>query len=192
LRHNLGTGDIVLNAIRYWFEKLLETIVVILVVALTGIVLLAVLFRYTGHSLSWYDEIASIGLVWLTYYGSALAALKGVHIGVAGFVSAMPTRLRVAVTIFSEAIVLVFFVMLAVTGVRVLSILGGDGLVSVPEIPVRLTDSVIPIGATLFVIAELLRLPQTLRDARKGVFIDTELQEALDHAELAAKSGKKS
>jgi TRAP-type C4-dicarboxylate transport system permease small subunit len=192
LRHNLGTGDIVLNAIRYWFEKLLETIVVILVVALTGIVLLAVLFRYTGHSLSWYDEIASIGLVWLTYYGSALAALKGVHIGVAGFVSAMPTRLRVAVTIFSEAIVLVFFVMLAVTGVRVLSILGGDGLVSVPEIPVRLTDSVIPIGATLFVIAELLRLPQTLRDAKKGVFIDTELQEALDHAELAAKSGKKS
>jgi TRAP-type C4-dicarboxylate transport system permease small subunit len=192
LRHNLGTGDIVLNAIRYWFEKLLETIVVILVVALTGIVLLAVLFRYTGHSLSWYDEIASIGLVWLTYYGSALAALKGVHIGVAGFVSAMPTRLRVAVTIFAEAIVLVFFVMLAVTGVRVLSILGGDGLVSVPEIPVRLTDSVIPIGATLFVIAELLRLPQTLRDARKGVFIDTELQEALDHAELAAKSGKKS
>jgi TRAP-type C4-dicarboxylate transport system permease small subunit len=182
----------VLNAIRYWFEKLLETIVVILVVALTGIVLLAVLFRYTGHSLSWYDEIASIGLVWLTYYGSALAALKGVHIGVAGYVSAMPTRLRVAVTIFSEAIVLVFFVMLAVTGVRVLSILGGDGLVSVPEIPVRLTDSVIPIGATLFVIAELLRLPQTLRDAKKGVFIDTELQEALDHAELAAKSGKKS
>lgn len=181
-----------LNTIRYWFERLLETIVVILVVALTGIVLLAVVFRYTGHSLSWYDEIASIGLVWLTYYGSALAALRGVHIGVPGFVSAMPTKWRVAAAIFAEAVVLIFFVMLAVTGVRVLSILGGDGLVSVPEIPLRLTDSVIPIGATLFVIAELLRFPQALRDAKKGVFVDTELQEALDHAEAAARAGKKS
>jgi TRAP-type C4-dicarboxylate transport system permease small subunit len=182
----------VLNIIRLWFERLLETIVILLVVALTGIVLLAVAYRYLGHSLVWYDEIASIGLVWLTYYGSALAALKGVHIGVPGFVSAMPTRWRIAATIFAEAVVLVFFVMLAVTGVRVLSILGGDGLVSVPEIPHRLTDSAIPIGASLFVIAELLRLPQTLRNARKGVFVDTELQEALDHAEVAARAGKKS
>lgn len=181
-----------LNILRQWFERLLEIIVILLVVGLTGIVLLAVAYRYLGHSLVWYDEIASIGLVWLTYYGSALAALKGVHIGVPGFVSAMPTKWRVAATIFAEAVVLVFFVMLAVTGVRVLAVLGGDGLVSVPEIPLRLTDSAIPIGAALFVIAELLRLPQTLRDARRGVFVDTELQEALDHAETAARAGKKS
>lgn len=160
-------------------------------VALTAIVMLAVVFRYAGSSLSWYDEIASIGLVWLTYYGSALAALKGSHIGVAGFVSAMPTKARIAATIFAEIVVIIFFTMLAITGMQVLAILGNDGLVSLPEVPVRLTDSVIPIGATLFVIAELLRLPKTLRDARQGVFVDTELQEAFDHAEAAARVKEK-
>ncbi len=180
-----------LNIIRAWFERLLETIVILLVIGLTGIVLLAVAYRYLGQSLVWYDEIASVGLVWLTYYGSALAALKGVHIGVPGFVSAMPRRLRIAAAVFAEAVVIVFFVMLAVTGIKVLVILGNDGLVSMPEIPLRLTDSAIPIGAALFVIAELLRFPQTLRDAARGEFVDAELQEALDHAETAARAGKK-
>jgi TRAP-type C4-dicarboxylate transport system permease small subunit len=180
-----------LNTLRNWFERLLEAIVILLVVGLTLIVLTAVVYRYTGSSLSWYDEIASIGLVWLTYYGSALAALRGSHIGVAGFVAAMPTKLRVAATIFAEAIVLVFFIMLAITGYEVLSVVGNDGLVSLPNVPVRFTDSVIPIGAVLFIIAELLRFPQTLADARKGVFVDTELQEALEHADVAARAGKK-
>jgi TRAP-type C4-dicarboxylate transport system permease small subunit len=167
---------------------MLEAIVIALMVGVTGIVILAVVFRYTGSSLSWYDEIASIGLVWLTYYGSALAALKGSHIGVAGFVSAMPPKLRIAATLFAEVIVIIFFVTLAVTGFQVLAIVGNDGLVSLPNVPQWLTDSVIPIGAILFVIAELLRLPTALRDARRGVFVDTELQEAFDHAEAAARA----
>lgn len=181
-----------LNTLRAWFERLLETIVILLVLGLTLIVLMGVAYRYTGHSLIWYDEVASIGLVWLTYYGSALAALRGSHIGVPGFVAAMPPKLRIAATLFAEVIVILFFVMLAITGYQVLVILGNDGLVSLPNVPLRITDSAIPIGATLFVIAELLRLPIALQDARKGVYVDTELQEALDHAEVAAKSGKKS
>lgn len=177
-----------LNTLRGWFERLLEAIVILLVVGLTLIVILAVAFRYLGHSLSWYDEVASVGLVWLTYYGSALAALRGVHIGVPGFVAAMPPRLRVAATIFAEAVVIVFFVMLTIMGVKVLDVLGNDSLVSLPEVPLWLTDSAIPIGAALFVIAELLRLPSAISDARKGIFMDTELQEALDHAETAARA----
>ena len=174
-----------LHRLRAGFERLLETIVILLVAALTIIVIMGVLFRYTGRSLVWYDEVASIGLVWLTYYGSALAALKGAHIGVPGFVNAMPPRLRVAVTLFGEAIVLLFFATLAMTGLEVLKILGNDGLVSMPNVPLRLTESAIPIGAVLFIIAELLRLPVVLRDARRGGFVDSELQEALEHAKEA-------
>jgi hypothetical protein len=37
--------------------------------------------------------------------------------------------------------------------------------VSIPEVSVVYTQSVIPIGAALFVIAELLRLPELLRAA---------------------------
>ena len=170
-----------LEILRRGFERLLETIVVTLVAALTLLVIAGFVFRYVGYSLSWYDELASIGLVWLTYYGSALAALKGAHIGVPGFVNAMPPRLRIAVTIIAEACVFAFFIMLAWTGIRVLIVLSGDGMVSLPWVPLQLTDSAIPIGAILFVIAEALRLPQVLRDARGGGFVDTETLEAISH-----------
>lgn len=181
-----------LASTRKAFEWLLETIVIVLVAALTLLVICGFAFRYVGHALSWYDETASIGLVWLTYYGSALAALKGAHIGVPGFVNAMPPRIRVAVTIFAEACVFLFFIMLAWTGMQVLVVLGGDGMVSLPWVPLRLTDSAIPIGAMLFIIAEALRLPKILQDARGSGFVDAEFLEAMAHGAPAPTPDHKS
>ncbi len=45
-------------------------------------------------------------------------------------------------------------------GWRVFGILGGETLVSLPWVPQRLAQSVIPIGAVLFIIAELVTLPE--------------------------------
>jgi TRAP-type C4-dicarboxylate transport system permease small subunit len=170
-----------LDRVRAGFERLLEAVVVILVAGLTLLVIAGFMFRYVGYSLSWYDEIASVGLVWLTYYGSALAALRGAHIGVPGFVNAMPPKLRVIATLFAEAVVFIFFIMLAWTGFEVLVVLGSDNLVSLEWMPQRVTASAVPIGAVLIVIAEALRLPKLLRDARGSGFIDTETIEAMSH-----------
>lgn len=171
----------IFDRVRAGFERLLEAIVIILVVGLTLLVICGFCFRYVGHALSWYDEIASVGLVWLTYYGSALAALRGAHIGVPGFVNAMPPKLRVAATLFAEAVFFIFFIMLAWTGAQVLVVLSGEYLVSLDWMPQQVTTSVIPIGATLIVIAEALRLPKLLRDARGAGFVDTETIEAMSH-----------
>lgn len=173
------------QSLRAAFESVLELIVIALVVGLTALVIAGFVFRYFGGALVWYDETASVGLVWLTYYGSALAALKGAHIGVPGLVNAMPPRWRVVAVLFAEVCVIGFFGVLAWTGLEVLAVLAGDGMVSLPWVPLRLTQSVIPIGSILFIIAELLRLPQMLADARGAGFIDTETQEAMAHAELA-------
>jgi TRAP-type C4-dicarboxylate transport system permease small subunit len=167
--------------LRTAFERLLETIVIVLIVALTAIVIAGFVFRYFGRSLVWYDETASIGLVWLTYYGSALAALKSAHIGVPGLVNALPPNARVVATLFSEACVFLFFTVLAVTGFQVLSVLSNDRMVSLEWVPLRFTQSVIPIGAVLFIIAEAFGLPQKLRDARGRGFHDTETLEAMAH-----------
>jgi TRAP-type C4-dicarboxylate transport system permease small subunit len=171
----------VIDRFRSGFEWLLETIVVVLIVGLTGLVIAGFAFRYVGYALSWYDELASIGLVWLTYYGSALAGLRGAHIGVPGFVNAMPPKLRLPVTLFAEACVFLFLAVLAWTGIEVLMVLGTDSMVSLTWMPTRVTDSVIPIGAILFIIAEILRLPKLLRDARGSGFVDTEMLEAMAH-----------
>ncbi|HYG87646.1 MAG TPA: TRAP transporter small permease subunit [Azospirillum sp.] len=164
--------------VRTGFERLLEAVVVLLVVGLAVIVCAGFLFRAAGHSLVWYDEVASIGLCWLTYYGSALAALKGAHIGCPEVVNLMPPRWRVAATVVAEACVFVFFGMLAWTGLEVWAVLAGDRLVSLPSVPMQLTQSVIPIGAVLFMIAEALRLPDALREARGAGFADAETKEA--------------
>ena len=62
-------------------QRALEFAVVALMVALAVVVVLGVVFRRLGAALVWYDEIASILLAWLTFYGAALAALHRAHIG---------------------------------------------------------------------------------------------------------------
>jgi len=152
--------------VRTAIERLLELIVIVLMVFLAFEVLLGVAFRKFGEALVWYDEIASVTLAWVTYYGAALAALKGAHIGVPELVHLLPRGARVALVYVVEAIVLVFLALLTYAGWMVLDVLATDTLVSLPEVPVSYTQSVIPIGGALFLIAELLHIPQALAEAR--------------------------
>jgi TRAP-type C4-dicarboxylate transport system permease small subunit len=158
----------VLERLSRVFERLLASIVGLLLVTLTVIVVVAVVYRRAGHSLVWYDEVASVLLAWLTYYGAALAALKRAHIGFSGLVDSLAPRLRVVAVLFGEACVIGFFALLAWTGWQLLQVLQGIHLVSLPWVPVQLTQSVIPIGAALFIVAQLLSLPEVLRRAREG------------------------
>ncbi len=131
--------------------------------ALAIVVVLGVGFRKFGAALVWYDEVASVLLAWLTYYGAALAALKRAHIGFPNLVQGLRDTWRVPIVVVGEAIVIAFFLVAAWGGWRVLVILEGSSLVSLPGVPTRLTQSVIPVGAVLFVIAQLLSMPEVLR-----------------------------
>jgi TRAP-type C4-dicarboxylate transport system permease small subunit len=175
-----GEDSVTLRAVRRGFERLLEVVVIVLLLGLSAVVIAGAAFRYSGHALAWYDEVASTGLVWLTYYGAALAALRGAHIGVPGLVNAMPPTARVIATVFAEIMVFAFLIVLAVTGWQVEVALRGEYMVSLPTVSLQLTQSAIPVGAILFIIAEALRLPDVLRDARGQGFVDVEIKEALE------------
>ena len=149
------------------FELLLEYITMALMVTLAAVVLLGVGFRVAGESLAWYDEVASVMLAWVTYYGAALAAMKRGHISVPNLINSQPRTVRVILVLIGELCTLTFFVLLAWYGAKVLDLLAGATLVSVP-IPIEITQSAIPIGATLFIIAELLTLPNVLKQAYIG------------------------
>ena len=142
--------------------RVLEVVLLTLITALALVVVLGVVFRNAGASLVWYDEVASILLAWLTYYGAALAALHRAHIGMPTLVDRLTGRVRLAVVIFGEAVTVTFFALLAWAGVRVLTVLGGTTLVSLPAVPASLAQSVIPVGAVLFIVAQLLSLPDVL------------------------------
>lgn len=169
-----------MQCVRRYYDRFLEVIAAALMAGLTIILVMGFVYRFFGASLVWYDEIASIGLAWLTYYGSALAALRGAHIGFPGIVNAFPPGLRVAVTLLSEAIVIGFFLLLAIYGTEVVIILQGSTLVSLPDVSQQVTQSALPIASVLFIIAELLRLPEVIAAARGRGFEDHELKEALE------------
>ncbi|MGI9301445.1 MAG: TRAP transporter small permease [Gammaproteobacteria bacterium] len=155
-------------ACRNGLERLLEVIVIGLLLSLVMVVVLAVIFRKSGFSLVWYDEVASIMLAWLTYYGAALAALRRAHIGFSGLVDAVHLPLRLILVVIGEVCVFAFFVILAWVGYQVLLVLEGDTLVSLPEVSTQFTQSVIPIGAGLFILAQTLSLPDVWRAATLG------------------------
>ncbi|MGH8765248.1 MAG: TRAP transporter small permease [Burkholderiales bacterium] len=155
-----------LEAWRGRYERLLEWIVIALMAALAVEVTIGVVFRTLGASLAWYDEIAAILLAWLTFYGSALAAVKRAHIGCPEVVALLPPGGRVAARLFAEILVIGFFLLLGWTGYEILGVLATDHLVSLPAVPVSYVQSVVPISAALIILAELVTLPQALADAR--------------------------
>lgn len=157
-------------------EAVLEWVTILLMIGLTAVVLIAVIYRILGDSLSWYDEVAAILLAWVTYYGAALAALKRRHIGLDSVLLAIPMPVRMVGVVIAEIIVLGFFYLMATTGMTVIEVLEGETLTSLTWVPVQLTQSVIPIGAVLFIICELLSLPSYWKSVADGI--------SLEHAEI--------
>jgi len=146
-----------LDNARQAFERLLEAIVIVLMVAMFLVIVAGVSFRKAGAALVWYDEVAEILLCWLTYYGAALAALKRAHIGVPTLVRLAPLKLRKVLFVVAEAAVFAW------AGARILPALQFDFMTTIPEISTQYTYSVIPIGAALYIVAQALSLPGAWR-----------------------------
>ena len=153
-----------MKGFRAGYGRFLELLVSALMIVLFVEVTLGVVFRAIGQSLIWYDEIASVLLAWLTFYGAALASVKRAHIGCPELVQAMPWPARRIVNIVAQLLVIGFFVLLGFVGFSIMPVLATDALVSVPEIPMSIVQSVIPISSVLIVIAELLELIDLIRE----------------------------
>ena len=154
-----------LDAIRRGYERALEWLVVVLMAALAGEVTVGVVFRTLGSSLEWYDEVASILLAWITFYGSALASVKRAHIGCPEVMALLPGKPKIVFRVIAEVLTIGFFLVMGWMGYHVLGVLDTDRLISLPSIPVSWVQSVVPISAVLIVAAELITLPKVLANA---------------------------
>ena len=145
-----------LRQLRDAVRRFLEAVVIAIVAALSILVVVAAVLRKIGYSLVWYDEVAAVLLAWLTFYGAALAALHRAHIGFPKLVERLDGRPRRALFLLRKALVIGFFALTAWMGMKMMTVLGGTFLVSLPWLPARVVYSAIPAGAVLFVLAELL------------------------------------
>ena len=78
----------------------------------------------------------------------------------------LPPRVKFALRIVAETLVIAFFALVAWVGYSILDVLATDSLVSLPGIPVNYVQSVLPISAVLIIIAEITTLPAVLAEAR--------------------------
>ena len=150
-------------------HRLLEVITIGLLVLLALLVVTAVAFRYgLNSSLPWYDEVASVLLAWITYYGAALAALRRGHLGFSGLVLSLAPLPRKLLFVLAELVVYAVFIAMAWAGWVVLQIMAGETLVALDWVPLQFTQSVVPIGCALFVLAQLLSTPAAWARSQAG------------------------
>src|SRR6058998_2164582 len=128
-----------------WLASALEAYVAVLMVSMALVVLLGVWFRYVvQRALPWYDEFAEFLLVWLTFYGSALAA-------------------RRAAAIFAEGVVLFVLIALWKYGWTLAQVASFDTALSIRAVRLSWIYSAIPLSAGLMVLIELRRLAALVR-----------------------------
>ncbi|MGR3701375.1 MAG: TRAP transporter small permease [Paracoccaceae bacterium] len=171
--------------------RVVETIGLALLLALTFAVIYSTTMRYFGASPSWYDELASVLLAWLTYFGATYAVFMRAHMGFGGLVTALPRAVAVALTLVSEVLVLTFFALIAWFGYHVLAVAAYDSLLSLPWLTLDIVQAVIPLTAVLMIIGTLLTLPRALRDAAAGIDADhAEIAHAIAEAEAEIRQDK--
>jgi TRAP-type C4-dicarboxylate transport system permease small subunit len=136
----------------------LEWVVMALMVALAVEVTLGVVFRAAGSSLVWYDEVASVLLAWLTFYGSALASVRRAHIGCPEIMEQLAPATRKVFAVFTQLMVILFFALLGWMGMAIMPALVGESLVSLPWVPMNVVQSVIPISSALILVGEIMHL----------------------------------
>jgi len=158
-----GAARGAMQRFRDHYGLLLEWVVMVLMVLLALEVMAGVVFRAIGSSLVWYDEVASVMLAWLTFYGSALASVKRAHIGCPEVVQQMPPAWQRALGILAQLLVIAFFALLGWTGLRIMPVLAGDTLVSLPWVSMNFVQSVIPVSSALIVVAEFTHLVDLVR-----------------------------
>ncbi|MCY4245310.1 MAG: TRAP transporter small permease subunit [Gammaproteobacteria bacterium] len=149
--------------VRSLLDKALQGVCVLLMLGLAVMVLAAVLLRTIGKSPLWYDEVAAIWLVWLTFFAATLVTLRRAHLGFDGAIKIMAPPLRRMLFVVAEAASLIFYAAAAVYGWRVLDIIAGETLISLPWLGYEVVQGVIPVTAALMFISQLLSAPDAWR-----------------------------
>ena len=158
-----STAGLFVDRIGCALGRLLEACGIALLVVLSLVVVYGVAARYVGRPPGWYDEVASLLLAWLSFFGAALAALGRGHLGFDNLFRAMPRAARRWMFVAAESVVILFFAALAWGGWRMLAILEGETLISLPSVPAGAAHVGFPIAAVLFVAAELTTVPAEWR-----------------------------
>ena len=100
-------------------DWLLDKITLALLTILLLVVGLQIFARYVlNHSLFWSEELARYLFIYLVFLGAAMVLRQERHIQVSAFVDRLPARMRSAVIVLGDLLMLGFVASVFVQGVR--------------------------------------------------------------------------
>jgi len=136
-------------------DWILDKITLILLILLNLVVGLQVFSRYVlNHSLFWSEELARYMFIWLVFLSAAMVLRQDRHIQVTAFVDILPARLRRAIIVLGDLLMLGFVLVVFVESIRLASMVW-TVLTSAMEIPWTLVYLGILLGMGVMLLALL-------------------------------------
>lgn len=111
---------LLIGKLSYGLDRAMIGTVFLLVAAMVIVTTLQVVFRVFFNALTWSEELSRYLLVWGTFFGATLAYKRGNHIAVTFVIDLLPGRVRTAFLILSYLLSMVFFVVIAVQGMKMI------------------------------------------------------------------------
>ncbi|MEW6258415.1 MAG: TRAP transporter small permease [Thermodesulfobacteriota bacterium] len=141
-------------------DRIVETVLLLLGIAIGCILFCQVLFRYLGHSLGWSEEVSRHLLIAITFLGGSSAYKKAGFIGLKGIGYRMGNVGRRIVLIMLQGLTLTCFVLIAWFGFRYVMKAWAHTSTAL-QIPMAIPFAVIPLSALILVV-------HVLADIRRG------------------------
>ncbi len=141
-------------------DRVVETVLLLLGIAIGCILFLQVLFRYLGHSLGWSEEVSRHLLIAITFLGGSSAYKKAGFIGLKGIGYRMGAFGRRFVLLVLQGLTLLCFGLIAWFGLRYV-VKAWEHSSTALQIPMAIPFAVIPLSAIILVV-------HVLADIRKG------------------------
>jgi TRAP-type C4-dicarboxylate transport system permease small subunit len=134
------------------YNKAAEILSVILLIAITIIVLIAVGARYIFKMpFEWSEEFARYGFIWICFLGFALAEKSGDHFRITFFADKMPARPRLIVEIFLNGLILVVMYRFFIESMNYYN-QGKSGISTIMLIPLNYIYAALPVGIVLMAL----------------------------------------
>jgi TRAP-type C4-dicarboxylate transport system permease small subunit len=111
---------LLIGKLSHGLDRAMIGTVFLLVAAMVIVTTLQVVFRVFFNALTWSEELSRYLLVWGTFFGATLAYKRGNHIAVTFVVDLLPGRVRTAFLILSYLLSMVFFIVIAVQGMKMI------------------------------------------------------------------------
>lgn len=153
----------ILNKIEEWF-------LIILMCAISVVVIMQVIWRKAGASLSWSEELARYLMVWISFVGASYGFRFGVHIGVEAFKTWLPYRIERIIDLIADVVIVVLSAMMVKYGIDIIvNVHLKFGQVSpAMRMPMWIAYAAVPVGFTLIFFRNIGQSVTCVKDIIRG------------------------